>query len=249
MARRSCRGGASPRRRSRPARCCWWRAAGSSSIARLPDGNTRCGNCSSTPAGSAATPTRRTTRRRSTAMRSRGAVTNTRCSQAERRCSSRGAGGNTRIRDISWCARRSSRRPAWTSSARSTSMVLAPLGIEKSFIARSRADLQRSVFGGEDNFHPGWVAHGLLMGPPSDVVSFMHRLFTGALLPAPLAAAMRERYPVDDRADRPAVAHGGLRARRDDRHCLAARALHRPFGAGARERVGGLSLSRPLRRR
>ena len=75
-------------------------------------------------------------------------------------------------------------------------MVLAPLGIEKSFIARSRADLQRSVFGGEDNFHPGWVAHGLLMGPPSDVVSFMHRLFTGALLPAPLAAAMRERYPV-----------------------------------------------------
>ena len=123
-------------------------------------------------------------------------------------------------------------------------MVLAPLGIEKSFIARSRADLQRSVFGDEDNFHPGWVAHGLLMGPPSDVVSFMHRLFTGALLPAPLAAAMRERYPVDDRAAGPAVAHGGLRARRDDRHRVTARALHRPFGAGARERVGGLSLSR-----
>jgi CubicO group peptidase (beta-lactamase class C family) len=78
-----------------------------------------------------------------------------------------------------------------------TSLVLSPLGIEKSFIARTRADLQRSVFGGEDNFHPGWVAHGLLMGPPSDIVLFMHRLFTGALLPPPLLAAMQERHPVE----------------------------------------------------
>ena len=77
------------------------------------------------------------------------------------------------------------------------SLVLRPLGIENSFIARTRADLQRSMFGDEDNFHPGWVAHGLLMGPPSDVVLFMHRLFTGALLPAPLLAAMRERRPVE----------------------------------------------------
>jgi len=77
------------------------------------------------------------------------------------------------------------------------SLVLSPLGIENSFIARSRADLQRSVFGGEDNFHPGWVAHGLLMGPPSDVVSFMHRLFTGALLPRPMLKAMQERHAVE----------------------------------------------------
>src|ERR1044071_5826208 len=43
-------------------------------------------------------------------------------------------------------------------------MVLGPLGIEKTFIARTRADLARSVWGDEDNYHPGWVAHGLLMG-------------------------------------------------------------------------------------
>ena len=77
------------------------------------------------------------------------------------------------------------------------SMVLSPLGIERSIIARTRADLQRSVLGDEDNYHPGWVAHGLLMGPPSDVALVMHRLFTGALLPAPLLATMRERYPVE----------------------------------------------------
>jgi CubicO group peptidase (beta-lactamase class C family) len=77
------------------------------------------------------------------------------------------------------------------------SLVLSPLGIEKSFIARTRADLERSVFGGEDNFHPGWVAHGLLMGPPSDIVLFMHRLFTGTLLPPPMLEAMKERYAVE----------------------------------------------------
>ena len=105
--------------------------------------------------------------------------------------------GNTRTRDISWCARLIEQATGMDIERALKSLVLSPLGIEKSFIARTRADLQRSVFGDEDNFHPGWVAHGLLMGPPSDVAAFMHRLFTGALLPAPLLAAMRERHPVE----------------------------------------------------
>ena len=131
-------------------------------------------------------------------MRIRGAATSTRCSQSGRRLFEPGRGLEVlELGIFPGALARSSRRPAWTSSARCKSMVLSPLGIEKSFIARTRADLQRSVFGGEDNFHPGWVAHGLLMGPPSDVVAFMHRLFTGALLPAPLLAAMRERHPVE----------------------------------------------------
>jgi CubicO group peptidase (beta-lactamase class C family) len=77
------------------------------------------------------------------------------------------------------------------------SLVLAPLGIERSFIARTRAGLQRSAWGDENNFHPAWVAHGLLMGPPSDVVLFMHRLFTGTLLPSPLREQMRQRMAVE----------------------------------------------------
>jgi D-alanyl-D-alanine carboxypeptidase len=76
-------------------------------------------------------------------------------------------------------------------------LVLRPLGIEQTFIARTRADLKRSVFGDEDDFHPGWVAHGLLMGPPSEVALFMHRLLTGSLLLPPLRAAMRERRVVE----------------------------------------------------
>jgi D-alanyl-D-alanine carboxypeptidase len=83
-------------------------------------------------------------------------------------------------------------------------LVLGPLGISRSFLARTRADLCRSVFGDEDDFHPGWVSHGLLIGPPTDIVKFMHGLFTGTLVPPPLREDMRRRHPVvADLEDRP----------------------------------------------
>jgi CubicO group peptidase (beta-lactamase class C family) len=83
-------------------------------------------------------------------------------------------------------------------------LVLAPLGVENAFIARTRADLQRSEWGDEDGFHPGWVAHGLLMGHPVDAALFMHGLLTGVLLPPPLLNAMRVRHPVNvELPDRP----------------------------------------------
>jgi len=75
-------------------------------------------------------------------------------------------------------------------------LVLGPLGISNSFVARTRADLCRSTFGDEDDFHPGWVSHGLLLGPPSDIVRFMHGVFTDALLPPSLRDQMRHRHPV-----------------------------------------------------
>jgi CubicO group peptidase (beta-lactamase class C family) len=83
-------------------------------------------------------------------------------------------------------------------------LVLGPLGVGDVFVARTRADLCRSVWGDEDDFHPGWVRHGLLMGHPADVALFMHGLFTSPLLPPPLLEAMRQRYPVvADLKDRP----------------------------------------------
>ena len=93
---------------------------------------------------------------------------------------------------------------------RSTTLVLGPLGVSRSFLARTRADLCRSVFGDEDDFHPGWVAHGLLIGPPTDIVTFMHGLFTGALVPQPLrdddARAPSGRWPISK------TGRGGRRA-------------------------------------
>jgi D-alanyl-D-alanine carboxypeptidase len=83
-------------------------------------------------------------------------------------------------------------------------LVLRPLGVENTFIARTRDDLKRSTFGDEDDFHPGWVRHGLLMGPPAGPALFMHGLFAGSLLPRPLLNEMRQRFPVvADLKDRP----------------------------------------------
>lgn len=83
-------------------------------------------------------------------------------------------------------------------------LVLGPLGVDDAFIARSRDDLKRSTFGDEDDFHPGWVRHGLLMGPPRGPALFMHGLFTAGLLPPPLFDAMRQRREVIvDLPDRP----------------------------------------------
>ena len=82
--------------------------------------------------------------------------------------------------------------------------MLTPLGVERAFIARTRDDLRKSALGDEEGFHPGWVAHGLLMGPPAEAALFMHGLFTGALLPPPLLATMCERHAVNaDLPDRP----------------------------------------------
>ena len=83
-------------------------------------------------------------------------------------------------------------------------MVLHPLGVEHAFIAKTRADLKRSHWGDEDGFHPGWVGHGLLMGPPADAAKMMHGLFMDRLLPPALLALMRQRHPVQAKLeDRP----------------------------------------------
>jgi CubicO group peptidase (beta-lactamase class C family) len=83
-------------------------------------------------------------------------------------------------------------------------LVLEPLGVRRALIARERADLQRSHWGDEDGFHPAWVAHGLLMGPPVEAARFMHGLCAGALLASPQLAAMCERRAVQaDLEDRP----------------------------------------------
>jgi D-alanyl-D-alanine carboxypeptidase len=76
-------------------------------------------------------------------------------------------------------------------------LVFAPLGIERSRIALDLSDLDRCAWGNDSRYHPGWVFHGLVIGPPVDAVRFMHRLMGGDLLPPALHAAMRERRALD----------------------------------------------------
>jgi CubicO group peptidase (beta-lactamase class C family) len=76
-------------------------------------------------------------------------------------------------------------------------LVFAPLGITGCRIAREPKDLAAGAFGNARNYHPGWVYHGLAIGPPRDAALFMHGLMTGRLLPPHRLAEMLERRGLD----------------------------------------------------
>lgn len=75
-------------------------------------------------------------------------------------------------------------------------LAFAPLGITGVAVAREPADLDATAWGNTRRYHPGWVYHGLLVGPPAAAALFLHRLLAGHLLPPDLLAAMLDAYPV-----------------------------------------------------
>ncbi len=77
-------------------------------------------------------------------------------------------------------------------------LVLRPLGVDGARIARTRAELAGLAMGSASSYHPGWVYHGLAVGPLRDAALLLDRLMTGALLPPDLLKAMREGYPVSE---------------------------------------------------
>jgi CubicO group peptidase (beta-lactamase class C family) len=74
--------------------------------------------------------------------------------------------------------------------------VFEPLGIRDAKVARARADLLAVTMGEAAGYHPGWVYHGLLVGPLHVAAQFLDRLVGGALLPAELLQAMQSARPV-----------------------------------------------------
>lgn len=68
--------------------------------------------------------------------------------------------------------------------------VLAPLGMNRTSLARTRSDLQHVDMGQARGYDPGWVFHGLLVGPLGDAVHFLTCLFSGQLLPDSLVTEM-----------------------------------------------------------
>src|SRR5262249_46802252 len=76
-------------------------------------------------------------------------------------------------------------------------LVFAPLGIARSKVAVDPSDLDRGAWGNANRYHPGWVFHGLVIGPPADAARFMHRLMGGGLLQPALHAARRQGRALD----------------------------------------------------
>lgn len=76
------------------------------------------------------------------------------------------------------------------------SLVFAPLGITGVELARDPADVAATAWGNPAGYHPGWVYHGLLVGPAASAAQLLHRLLAGALLPAALLGEMLSPHPV-----------------------------------------------------
>ncbi len=70
--------------------------------------------------------------------------------------------------------------------------ALAPLGVSGVRIAKERTDLDGGVcLGSIPTYDPGWVYHGLLVGPLSGAALFLDRLLAGHLLPDSLLQEMQ----------------------------------------------------------
>ncbi len=75
-------------------------------------------------------------------------------------------------------------------------LVLAPLGIEGAMVAHEPADMAATGWGNPAGYHPGWVYHGLLVGPAASAATLLHRLLGGSLLSAPLLSEMLSPHSV-----------------------------------------------------
>ena len=104
----------------------------------------------------------------------------------------------------------------WQSSLRAAlhSLLFAPLGLQQTYVAQTLEDAEAltpgysSYLGSADSlsdirpvYHPGWVAHGVVVAPAREAAYLIDALFNGRLLsPASLAAMLAW---VDVRVDHP----------------------------------------------
>jgi CubicO group peptidase (beta-lactamase class C family) len=74
--------------------------------------------------------------------------------------------------------------------------VLEPLGIKDVRLACERGDLRGVMTGEADGYHPGWVYHGLLVGPLHEAAHLLDQLLGGSLLPRELVHEMQSAHRV-----------------------------------------------------
>ncbi|HEF4762032.1 TPA: beta-lactamase family protein [Pseudomonas putida] len=77
-----------------------------------------------------------------------------------------------------------------------TQQVLTPLGLSQVRLAKNRRDLHGVDMGGAIDYDPGWVYHGLLVGPLEEAALGLDRLLSGHLLPFDLLREMQEARPL-----------------------------------------------------
>lgn len=69
-------------------------------------------------------------------------------------------------------------------------LIFRPLKLHQTRIANLPGDLSNVVMGEVHNYHPGWVYHGLAVGPLTDAVVLLRELMSGSLIPDHLLIEM-----------------------------------------------------------
>ena len=70
--------------------------------------------------------------------------------------------------------------------------VFTPMGVTQIRLANTPEDLRGVYPASLASYHPGWVYHGLLVGPLSAAATVLHQLLTGDFLPPALRHAMQD---------------------------------------------------------
>jgi D-alanyl-D-alanine carboxypeptidase len=76
-------------------------------------------------------------------------------------------------------------------------LVLAPLGIADARFATMPDDLNATRWRNARGYDPGWVYHGLMIGPPAAAALVLDRLMQGDLLQPASLRAMQEPFPLE----------------------------------------------------
>ncbi|WP_182085181.1 serine hydrolase domain-containing protein [Aureimonas sp. ME7] len=75
--------------------------------------------------------------------------------------------------------------------------VLEPLGLSRTRMAETRADMAGLLLAPPHPYHPGWVFHGTLIGPVGEAALFLHRLLEPGFLSADALGELCAAHPVD----------------------------------------------------
>jgi CubicO group peptidase (beta-lactamase class C family) len=75
-------------------------------------------------------------------------------------------------------------------------ILLRPLGIEGARLALTRDDLSGVEMGEAIRYHPGWVYHGLLVGPLEAAARLLDSLMAGRLIGAAGLESMSRAHPL-----------------------------------------------------
>lgn len=77
-------------------------------------------------------------------------------------------------------------------------LVFQPMGLQRTRIATTPADMAETYWGNASSYDPRWVYHGLLVGPPSDAIRFLDNLQSHTFLSERCRAEMLSEYALSE---------------------------------------------------